>query len=129
MVLHYYIFGFIIERLASYGKLWFEVFKKEKQDYGKTIFEQNGIRVICINSFASDINRLKQESLKYGIDGFSYSAVGLSKIMDIGLMPTEYLLSPDKKVLYFHNGSLGEKQYSEIFEIFKIQCQFWQIKY
>ncbi len=100
-------------------KLWFEVVKKEKQDYGKTIFEQNGIRVICINSFASDINRLKQESLKYGIDGFSYSAVGLSKIMDIGRMPTEYLLSPDKKVLYFHNGSLHEEQYSEIFEIIK----------
>ena len=39
MVLLYYIFGFIVVRVVSYGKLWFEVVKKEKQDYGKTILK------------------------------------------------------------------------------------------
>ncbi len=97
----------------------FENLVKEKQDYGQTILEKNGIKILCINPYARDISKLKNNATECGMDDYFYSALDIEKQIKLNVYPLGFLVSPDKQIVYKHAGLLDNKDYDKIFEIIK----------
>ena len=96
-----------------------QIHQEQQQNNGKSILESKGIKILSINPYAADINRLKEDAVKYRCEKYFYGAKHLNYYMNMHRMPQFYLISPDKKIIYSHTGLLSTKQYIEILEILK----------
>ena len=93
-----------------------ETLQKEKKQYGgKTILENKGVKILAINHDAADIKRLKQFVKRYDMDYMFFGAKDIQRYLNIPKLPTYYLISPEKRTVYVHEGEL--KNYDKILNI------------
>ncbi|MDR1846574.1 MAG: thioredoxin family protein [Bacteroidales bacterium] len=95
---------------------FFNTINTEEKQYGKSILEQNNVKILSINPFTSNYLALKQQAEKYNFIEHVYCAKDLRLYFNIRGYPSFFLISPDKKIVYDSN-DLGD--YSEILEIIK----------
>lgn len=90
-----------------------EKLQQEKQQYGQTVLENNGIKIMCLNYHAADIEKLKNFVKPYkDVSNVFFGAKGINKYLRMTVLPTYYLISPDKKTVYFGTGKI--KSYDTI---------------
>ena len=87
-----------------------EKFKGEKDSTGRYIIENNGIKLLFINSTTWRLDLLHQVADKYDISD-SYAAKGITQNTDFPTNPGYVLISPSKDVVY-KSRALGD--YSEL---------------
>ncbi len=84
-----------------------EKLQQEKQQYGQTILESNGIKIMCLNYHAADITKLKNFVRPYNdVSNLFFGAKGINKYLQMVKLPTYYLISPDKKTVYVGTGKI-----------------------
>ena len=85
--------------------------RNERDSLGATRLEQNGIRLISINTMSRNIEYTKCKLGDALDETNTFLAFGIQEYINISGYPTFILLSPSKKVLYITNRS--EPQYIE----------------
>lgn len=89
-----------------------EKLQKEQEQYGRTILENNGIKVMCLNYHAADIQKLKDFVKPYNLDRVFFGAKDMNKYLHMVQFPTYYLVSPNKQTVYVGVGKIDN--YNEI---------------
>jgi hypothetical protein len=89
---------------------------EEKDSLGYRPLEKNGITILSINYNSNNINLIKQVSTKTNSDDIMFSAKGINQHISLPYLGYNYLLSPQKEIVY-RSTYIGHKgNYSELLE-------------
>ncbi|MDR1006187.1 MAG: hypothetical protein LBL74_04915 [Bacteroidales bacterium] len=87
--------------------------KDERQKYGQTLLEKEGIKIMMINPYSENINHITRFCAQYSMDKDIYLSKAIEKYFDLYSLPQYFLISPDKKI--YRIKELND--YSEILKI------------
>ncbi len=89
-----------------------EKLQKEQEQFGSTVLENNGIKIMCLNFHAADIQKLKDFVKPYNLDRLFFGAKDMNKYLHMVQLPTYYLVSPNEQTVYVGIGKIDD--YDEI---------------
>ena len=99
---------------------WLQTIDRDRKTPQGFVLDAEGIQVVSINPLSDNIVIINELTKRFNAEGYTYSAKGISTMLEMRILPTYYLLSPDKQIVYKSN-FLGD--YSELLEAKK---HFWK---
>lgn len=82
---------------------WLQIVEQERKKSQGFILDTEGIQTISINPLSDNIGKIKELARRFNAEGYTYSAKGISMLLEMRTLPKYYLLSPDKQIVYESN--------------------------
>lgn len=92
---------------------WLQTVDRDRKTPQGFALDAEGIQIISINPLSDNIEKIIELAKRFNAEGYTYSAKGISTLLEMRFLPTYYLISPDKQIVYKSN-FLGE--YKELLE-------------
>ncbi len=79
---------------------WLQSVDRERRSPQGFALDSAGIRVLSINALSDNLEKIRELAIRFNAESFVYSAKGLSAYLEMHILPRNYLISPDKKMVY-----------------------------